>query len=124
MSTHEIVIISSDGYEFVDIRACLLQLILFLIYVAFQKKIGTVFPKVQLKYIGENAVFQCFSHHTPKWITYGKDIPSAYPRNNSTLIIGYVTSYFAGIYKCLGTYEDGSQFEAKSKLIVGSKSYY
>ena len=90
------------------------------------KPIGTVFPKLHLKYIGENAIFQCVSHGTTKWIKDGKEIAPAYPsayQNPSILIIRYVHPYNTGFYTCLGMYEDGSQFEAKSKLVVASKSY-
>ena len=91
------------------------------IYVALEKKVGTIFPKLQLKYIGENAIFQCLSHGMPKWIKDGKVIPSVY-HNPFVLIIRHVTEYNTGFYTCSGTYQDGIQFQARSRLVVGSKS--
>ena len=85
-------------------------------------KIGTVVPKLQLRSEGQDAVFQCFSHVTPKWMKGGVELPAVY-KNPSILIIRYVITVYTGDYTCVGRYEDGSQFEAKSKLVVGCKYY-
>ena len=91
-----------------------------IIYIAMEKKIGTVVPKFQLKYPGEDAVFHCYSHSKPRWI--GKDFAGSF-QNHSTFILLNVQSSDTGNQTCLGTYENGSQFHAGSELVVARKLY-
>ena len=108
---------------FVHVRVCLLQLILVMllfIIIATETKIGTVVPKFQLKYPGEDAVFHCYSHSKPRWI--GKDLAGSF-QNHSTFILHNVQYSYTGNQTCLGTYENGSQFHVGSELVVAGKLY-
>ena len=91
-----------------------------IIYVAMEKIFGTILPKVLLKYPGEDAVFHCYSFSIPRWI--GND-PLSTNKNHSTLTMHHVQTLDTGILTCLGTYPNGSQFQANSELVVARKLY-
>ena len=96
-----------------------------IIYVVpMAKKIGTVVPKLQLIHSGESAVFHCFSHSIPLWIRDNGGNPTVYKNyNRTTLLLGFIHTIFSRNITCLGTYENGSQFRAKSELVVAGKLY-
>ena len=88
------------------------------------KKIGTVVPKLQLIHSGESAVFHCFSHSMPLWIRDNGGNPYVYKNyNRTTLLLRFTQTIFSRNITCLGTYENGSPFRAKSELVVAGKLY-
>ena len=93
--------------------------------VPMAKKIGTVVPKLQLIYSGEATVFHCFSHSLPRWISDNGDHPIVYDNyNHTTLSLYYKQTISSRNITCLGTYENGSQFQAISELVVAGGLYW
>ena len=88
------------------------------------RKNGNISPLLQLSNSHKTVNIYCKSFSIPEWfngqsrIIYKKGIVISRSENISKLTIYSTEEDDSGVYKCVGTNDNGAHFEAESKLVV------